>query len=410
MALDKFFCKTADVNVNDKQVEFHSEKEANEYCRENGIDPHNVILIGDKYIVKTKDSNFRTTMDEAINEGKDKEWIRSVKGDNAVVAKVYDPIMCMMVDKPDKAQDAMNKAIETADAEGEKWITMRGSHVKIDGEGNAIAGNAKVKNIINNGKSGPSKENSGSAREKLSSMSRSDLNHFAEMYGDYDDAESFRKEDIIEDMIEEHGEEKVGKMLNTFNEMFSKGKEKKKENPVAVKKKNESTNSNASAREKLSGMSRSDLEHFAEMYGGYEDARGIRKDDIIDDMIDDYGEEKVNKMLETYNGIFKKKGNDSASALDEAIRTTDRMFNADQFADYLWRFADGREIASMLLNEGLDKYSGPHDKEHKEEAYAFAKQYAMKELENFTKQVRSAVEKRLKDGYSNAKNSIISAK
>lgn len=67
MALDKFFCKTADVNVADKQVEFHSEKEANEYCRENGIDPHNVILIGDKYIVKTKDSDFRATMDEAIN-------------------------------------------------------------------------------------------------------------------------------------------------------------------------------------------------------------------------------------------------------------------------------------------------------------------------------------------------------
>lgn len=66
MALDKFFCKTADVNTADKQVEFHSEKEANEYCRENGIDPHNVILMGDKYIIKTKDSNFRTTMDKAI--------------------------------------------------------------------------------------------------------------------------------------------------------------------------------------------------------------------------------------------------------------------------------------------------------------------------------------------------------
>ena len=67
MALDKFFCKTEDANTSDKQVEFHSEKEANEYCRENGIDPHNVILIGDKYIVKTKDSGFRTTMDEAIS-------------------------------------------------------------------------------------------------------------------------------------------------------------------------------------------------------------------------------------------------------------------------------------------------------------------------------------------------------
>lgn len=67
MGVDKFFCKTADEKVTDKQVEFPSEKEANEYCRENGIDPHNVILMGDKYIVKTKDSDFKMTMDEAIN-------------------------------------------------------------------------------------------------------------------------------------------------------------------------------------------------------------------------------------------------------------------------------------------------------------------------------------------------------
>ena len=66
MGVDKFFCKTADEKVTDKQVEFPSEKEANEYCRENGIDPHNVILMGDKYIIKTKDSDFKMTMDEAI--------------------------------------------------------------------------------------------------------------------------------------------------------------------------------------------------------------------------------------------------------------------------------------------------------------------------------------------------------
>ena len=66
MALDKFFCKVPEMKVTDKQIEFHSEREANEYCRENDIDPHNVILMGDKYVIKTKDSNFRTTMDEAI--------------------------------------------------------------------------------------------------------------------------------------------------------------------------------------------------------------------------------------------------------------------------------------------------------------------------------------------------------
>ena len=66
MALDKFFCKVPETKVTDKQIEFHSEREANEYCRDNDIDPHNVILMGDKYIIKTKDSYFRTTMDEAI--------------------------------------------------------------------------------------------------------------------------------------------------------------------------------------------------------------------------------------------------------------------------------------------------------------------------------------------------------
>ena len=59
--LDKFFCK-----VNDKRIEFPSEKEAIEYCKENDINPHGIILMGDKYIIKTKDSGFRTTMDEAI--------------------------------------------------------------------------------------------------------------------------------------------------------------------------------------------------------------------------------------------------------------------------------------------------------------------------------------------------------
>lgn len=66
MALDKFFCKVSDTKANDKSIEFPSEKEAIEYCKENGINPHKIILMGDKYIIKTKDSGFRTTMDKAI--------------------------------------------------------------------------------------------------------------------------------------------------------------------------------------------------------------------------------------------------------------------------------------------------------------------------------------------------------
>ena len=52
--------------MNDKRIEFPSEKEAIEYCKENDINPHGIILMGDKYIIKTKDSGFKTTMDEAI--------------------------------------------------------------------------------------------------------------------------------------------------------------------------------------------------------------------------------------------------------------------------------------------------------------------------------------------------------
>ena len=67
MALDKFFCKVADTKANDKSIEFPSEKEAIEYCKENGINTHGIILMGDKYIIKTKDSCFKTTMEEAIS-------------------------------------------------------------------------------------------------------------------------------------------------------------------------------------------------------------------------------------------------------------------------------------------------------------------------------------------------------
>ena len=34
------------------QIEFPSEKEATEYCKENGIDPHKIALMGDKYVIK----------------------------------------------------------------------------------------------------------------------------------------------------------------------------------------------------------------------------------------------------------------------------------------------------------------------------------------------------------------------
>ena len=87
MALDKFFCKVPETKVADKQIEFHSEREANEYCRDNDIDPHNVILMGDKYIIKTKDSGFRTTMDVRCNMSKSLD-----KAIRLCDAKVHDSV------------------------------------------------------------------------------------------------------------------------------------------------------------------------------------------------------------------------------------------------------------------------------------------------------------------------------
>ena len=100
---------------------------------------------------------------------------------------------------------------------------------------------------------------------------------------------------------------------------------------------------------------------------------------------------------------------DSASALDEAIKTCDAV-DVDRISNYLWLWVEGREVASLLFNEGLDKYSGPHDKEHKDEAYDFAKKYAQKELDALYSKLKSSVEKKLKEGYTNTKNYISGAR
>ena len=103
------------------------------------------------------------------------------------------------------------------------------------------------------------------------------------------------------------------------------------------------------------------------------------------------------------------KAQDSASALDKAIKTCDAV-DVDRISNYLWIWVEGREVTSALFNEGLDKYPGPHDKEHKDEAYDFAKKYAQKELDALYSKLKSSVEKKLKEGYANIKNAISSAK
>lgn len=88
------------------------------------------------------------------------------------------------------AHDALSKAIRTADAENERWITMNGSHVKIDGEGNAVAGNEKVKSIINSKKKS---ETAGKSEKKQAEGSKK------ETYKSYSD---FKKNSGAEDLLQ----------------------------------------------------------------------------------------------------------------------------------------------------------------------------------------------------------------
>ena len=124
---------------------------------------------------------------------------------------------------------------------------------------------------------------------------------------------------------------------------------------------------------------------------------------------DEVPENELKYVYKAYNEKFGYKFHDSASALDKAIKTCDAV-DVDRISNYLWLWVEGREVTSVLFNEGLDKYPGPHDKEHKDEAYDFAKKYAQKELDALYSKLKSSVEKKLKEGYTNIKNAISSAK
>lgn len=54
--------KAVDKAIKTCDTEFPSEKEAIEYCKENGIDPHNIKPIGDKFVVNDK----KSVLDKAI--------------------------------------------------------------------------------------------------------------------------------------------------------------------------------------------------------------------------------------------------------------------------------------------------------------------------------------------------------
>lgn len=90
----------------------------------------------------------------------------------------------------DAAPNSLDRAIRNCDAENERWITMNGSHVKIDGEGNAVAGNEKVKSIINSKKKS---ETAGKSEKKQAEGSKK------ETYKSYSD---FKKNSGAEDLLQ----------------------------------------------------------------------------------------------------------------------------------------------------------------------------------------------------------------
>ena len=129
-----------------------------------------------------------TTKDYAVNEyeihytvpGKSGAMVGSGKGSTEAEAKAdfmnyhkseNPKITSVKFYKKVSDYNTLDKAISNCDAENERWITMNGSHVKIDGEGNAVAGNEKVKGIINKGKSGE-----GNKAEKKQTGVKSDGN------------------------------------------------------------------------------------------------------------------------------------------------------------------------------------------------------------------------------------------
>lgn len=125
--------------------------------------------------------------------------------------------------KDSKCKTAVDKAIRNCDEEGERWITMKGSHIKIDGEGNAVVGNEKVKSIINKGKSAKSNAQGNSSSSYTPAKNYSD---FKKKTGA--DAMIENVYDITYDREHEKRsftEEEIDEVSQNILDVFEKGKE-----------------------------------------------------------------------------------------------------------------------------------------------------------------------------------------
>lgn len=265
----------------------------------------------------------------------------------------YDPILCMLVDEPTKAQDELK--IKKEDG---LWCVYKDG--KVIGQSNSEAGALRLYRMF---------------ESKAHDAMPSDLKKAGYEVG----------------TVEKYG--------STYYTLVYNGK------VISTSP----TEANIVEKAK---------KHYANRHGKAQDAKyrvyyGMshnQKSVIVEASSESEAAEKYAKSTKYPGTVHRvEKIQDSASALDKAIKTCDAV-DVDRISNYLWLWVEGREVVSMLFSEGLDKYSGPRDKEHKDEAYDFAKKYAKKELDALYSKLKSSVEKKLKEGYTNIKNAISSAK
>ena len=87
---------------------------------------------------------------------------------------------------------------------------------------------------------------------------------------------------------------------------------------------------------------------------------------------------EIVNALKTIDSIERKLNKDSG------MKTKDSNLDEKHVADYLWTWKNAYDIASVLLNDGLNN-SGvkPGTPEAKKKALELAKPYAKKELDKF---------------------------
>ena len=358
------------------------------------------------------------------------------------MAKRYDPILCMMVDEPAKAHDA-NKYVEQAI----KWMKEGKGRLEIlsglqqMGLTSTDAVEYYAEAMTETGykyrpKDAKAKDELSLAQKKQvvtelkgylkKSYNFSDESEYARAYEDLRHMFTTGSRKSISGLFENSVKKTGAQDANTLYETFAHGNSKhagvlemngkakvvvwnEGDNPRTgnVTVIGEDTPANRSKAKSMLDSAKAKDGTYGTVSDYYNQMKGKSKSEVERILASAEGNPNAYLAYKEWKKRYAK-AKDS-NALDEAIKTCDAV-DVDRISNYLWLWVEGREVASLLFNEGLDKYSGPHDKEHKDEAYDFAKKYAQKELDALYSKLKSSVEKKLKEGYTNTKNYISGAR